>query len=90
MECERPNRGDESNFAVCSSLCFISHVSYGLKQRTLGMECKRCGEDGAERREVQFQNGSALTVYLCQEYTEAERRRDSVCSVDTSPGQGKG
>lgn len=49
------------------------------------MDCKRCGEIGAERREVRFQNGSALTVYLCGECVDVERRPDGVSKLVITP-----
>lgn len=51
------------------------------------MNCKRCGETDAERREIRFQTGSALTVYLCGECAEAERQRDGVSELVTTPEQ---
>lgn len=49
------------------------------------MNCKRCGETRAERREVRFQNGSVLTVYLCEECAETERLSGGVSELVTTP-----
>lgn len=49
------------------------------------MNCKRCGETGAKRREVRLQNGSALAVYLCEECAETERLSGGVSELATTP-----
>lgn len=49
------------------------------------MKCKRCGENGAERLEVRYHNGSTVIVYICKECAEAERRSKGVREILSSP-----
>ena len=50
------------------------------------MKCVRCGEEGAERIEVEFESGAVVVMYLCSECSDEEAHDQDVTTLSSSSG----
>jgi protein-arginine kinase activator protein McsA len=48
------------------------------------MKCVRCGEEGAERIEVEFESGAVVVMYLCPKCSEEEAHDQDVTALNSS------
>lgn len=48
------------------------------------MECIRCGEEGAERTEIEFASGAVVVMYVCPNCSEEETHRQNATEYTSS------
>lgn len=51
------------------------------------MKCVRCGEEGAERIEVEFESGAVVVMYLCPKCSAEQSRDQDVTALISSPSR---
>lgn len=49
------------------------------------MKCVQCGEEGAERMEIEFESGAVVVTYICPKCTVEKTDDQEIAEITSSP-----